>query len=253
LREALARRKLAAVVAAAGLAVVSGAGVAYSASALRPRPTTAVPPSIKHRNSEPGVLSDAGGEAGIEILVHNLSHADLLVTLSGAGASGGESRRARPLFNQYNFVSKAIVRHLDAMQAAGAKLRPIEATGSSDKSYPVGISLCCDEMDEGAAIGSSGEGAQGGGMEGAAIATPWERFHLKGVKRHDRRPGSFKRLREFSSGQEPPMSEEVEAPLEEPRIDAAVLPLVAMLLPEWVRDICINTYIYIYLYLYLFL
>ena len=38
-----------------------------------------------------------------------------------------------------------------------------------------------------------------GGMEGAPVETPWERFHLKGTARHDRRPNSFRRLDSGSS------------------------------------------------------
>jgi hypothetical protein len=187
-------------------------------------------------------LAGAHAEDGIEILVHNLCHADLLVILSGAGsdsASGADSRKARPLFNQYNFVSQVILGHLDALQAGGAKLVPIGAQNCSGEVQPIGISLTSDEVVGGAAIVDRGQGAAGGGMEGAAISNPWERFHLKGVKRHDRRPESFKRLKIHPSGTEPSRDEQGdEAPMHDVRINAVVLPLVATLIPEWVSRGC---------------
>lgn len=236
----LGRRMLrpAAAVAAAGLAVVGGACVANTSPALRHRPAHEAPPSSSHRASEPTELAGANAEDGIEILVHNLCHADLLVILSGVagdGGSGADSRKARPLFNQYNFVSKVILGHLDALEAGGAKLLPIGAASSSGEVHPIGIRLTSDEVVGGAAIVDGDQSTAGGGMEGAAISSPWERFHLKGVKRHDRRPGSFKRLRTHPSGIEPPRHEEgEEEPMHDVHISAAVLPLIATLIPEWV-------------------
>jgi hypothetical protein len=225
-------------IAVAAAAVVGGACTAHTSLSLRRRPTHAVPPPpSRHRAPHPLELAD--GEDGIEILVHNLCHADLLVTLSGAVGDSGPGagvRKARPLFNQYNFVSKVILDHLDSMEAAGAQPRPVVAATASGEVHPIGISLASDEMVGGAAIAAGAHSAAGGGLDGAAISSPWERFHLKGGKRHDRRPGSFKRLRSHpSSGVEEPREEEgEEPPMHDVRINAAVLPLVATLIPEWV-------------------
>ena len=55
----------------------------------------------------------------IEILVHNISHSDMLVMLGEDGDDNGRTFLARPVFNKFQPVTEAILQ-----QIAALKVRP---------------------------------------------------------------------------------------------------------------------------------
>ena len=123
--QAASRRESAtevAVAAAAGCTVA----LAYSA----PSALADSGKRVRFRKSDTETIEAAGGEGGIEILVHNLSHADMAVLLTARESADGSqpmTSKARPLFNQYHFVSAAILRHIDHLTQLGMTLRPVQA------------------------------------------------------------------------------------------------------------------------------
>ena len=54
---------------------------------------------------------------GIEMLVHNCAHGDLILQLQ----SGEEVYKARPRFNQFQPVSEAILGYIDEMQVSALR------------------------------------------------------------------------------------------------------------------------------------
>jgi len=281
---------------ASRVAVAAAAGCTVALACSAPSALADSVKRVRFRKSDTETLEAAGGEGGIEILVHNLSHADMAVLLTARESADGSqpmTSKARPLFNQYHFVSAAILRHIDHLTQLGITLRPVQARCvPSWTTEPIGISLVADGgRDEpiGAtldgpkiahgnpakraarAASSLGAGLDAidcsGGMEGAPVETPWERFHLKGTARHDRRPNSFRRLDSGSSSathasdappgacqcgvDHPPVAvlrpglseaaprddEAPPQPLQEPSITAVILPIVAALLLRWTRTL----------------
>ena len=62
----------------------------------------------------------------IEILVHNISHSDMLVMLGEDGDENGRTFLARPVFNKFQPVTEAILQ-----QIAALKVRPTRGTERS--------------------------------------------------------------------------------------------------------------------------
>ena len=204
---ALARRV--GVCAAVGGAVTWSLKNNYASSQRNPifQPT----PDDKSRNKEDEV----------HVLVHNLSHADLIVHLSptpehSKPQSGNQESvfKARPMFNQFNYVASAILSHLDRVAKDELQLQTLRSVCEPTfRHMDVGLDLECGGTAAGVSIDAGGHG----GKDGTTISNPWERFHLKGLKRHD--------------GLQPVLPQS-----SHPRVTAAILPLVATLLPRWLQS-----------------
>ena len=180
--------------AAAGASFAAAYAYAYAEPQARP--------SVHRRHS----VKATEDPRSIELLVHNISHSDLVVTLSD-----GEQRTylARPMFNEFRATSEAIMLAMDKMRAAGAPPTLLECLSQYKVPYKLGFDLTSEvasvQLDE----------------TPDATASPaslWRRFHLKGHKRHD-------------GGWTPVPSDTP------PRVVSVAVPLIAVLLPEWMRGL----------------
>lgn len=186
--------------------MVAGAAGALAGSALAY--------NMSRRSSNiPAGGAEPTEAAGVELLVHNLSHADMVVNIGDATDTGVRiEHKARPQFNQFQLVGEMILRHLHEAEAQGVALRPIDCESSFKIRYPVGMDLRCGG--EGVDIGS--DSTEGQEAE-EAVSSLQRRFHLKGLKRRS--------------------AAELPALPAEPRITSVALPLVALLIPEWLRSL----------------
>ena len=197
-------------------------------------------------------------EPGVELLVHNISHSDLILALQealpGQTAPSREtpSILARPQFNSFNPISNHILRQLDALDSAGIAPKVVTATSKYTVQYPAGLDLTgepsadlllhpktsynsADDGDHGPARSvlrtfrtamredarelekAGGELLERGSM---LKGTAWSHFHIKGRKVTD------------SSLPKP-----LEPDVSSVRIACLYLPLLATVIPEWVRAI----------------
>lgn len=202
-------------------------------------------------------------ERGLELLVHNVSHADMFMLLASnetkqpTSADEEELKTvqthlARPKFNQFQPMSEMILSHIAKMVEMEKPPQPCEAVSKYQVTYPVGLRFDLDgneagDISPGAPVGmeaNSSERPQSPPLKGFALRrtqtsdTPerllemespgapskptataprsgWEHFHLKGQGRK--------------------VEEEVAANKSQPSVTAVYLPLVAMLIPEWLR------------------
>ena len=154
-------------------------------------------------------MTKSASPGGLELLVHNISHSDLYVMLKKTGPDGkelsDENYLARPKFSEFQPASEAVVRHLDE-HSKHSSPEVLTCSSKYKVKYPVGLGLTHKGAVSGATVRDASE--PGG-------HPPWERFHLRGFKRHD--------------GQAPKLPDGV------PRIVSVYLPLVAVLIPEWLR------------------
>jgi len=191
---------------------------------------------------------------GVELLVHNISHSDMVVTLQEVPANGTSTATpepptflARPMFNSFNPISQAIVAHLDSFAAERLQPKVVSCMSKYRVQYPTGLDLTSDGTDDlilrpgqatvanGEAIdagdssssssSSSGGGGGGGGGDGspsapASAASAWGHFHVKG--------------RKDPQGAVPqPLDPQHSAV----RVVGVYLPLLAVVIPEWMRAI----------------
>ena len=115
---------------ASRMAVAAAAGCTVALACSAPSALADSGKRVRFRKSDTETIEAAGGEGGIEILVHNLSHADMAVLLTARESADGSqpmTSKARPLFNQYHFVSAAILRHIDHLTQLGMTLQPVQA------------------------------------------------------------------------------------------------------------------------------
>ena len=156
----------------------------------------------------------------IELLVHNISHSDLLVEL---GEEGPERRSrtylARPIFNKFQPTSEAILAHMKQLHATGQSPTVINAPSKYQIRYPIGFDLSTpnapgSDLDGAALLDAPAEGSD---QERAHAA--WDLFHLKGI-------GS--KLWDRSS-----LGTEIGNTF--PRVMNVYLPLIATVIPEWHR------------------
>ena len=111
LHEMFRRRAARLLAGAAGAA--SAAGACAAGGALLASSETRLEPSAE---PEPDTRP-------IEILVHNISHSDMLVMLGEDGDENGRTFLARPVFNKFQPVTEAILQ-----QIAALKVRPTNVT-----------------------------------------------------------------------------------------------------------------------------
>jgi len=158
---------------------------------------------------------------GMEILIHNISHSDFLVRLReesvGNGTeSTGRSFLARPQFNAFRPVSDACLRELEHQEADGHKAGTVSAMSRYSVKYPIGIDLQGEKKSlDGATI------PMGGQESGDGASQAWSLFHLKGSR----------------DKVSPHGSELSEQATSVPRVVAVYLPLLAVVIPEWLRTI----------------
>ena len=111
LHEMFRRRAARLLAGAAGAASAAGAcaagGVLVASSETRLEPSAEPEPDMRP----------------IEILVHNISHSDMLVMLGEDGDENGRTFLARPVFNKFQPVTEAILQ-----QIAAIKVRPTRDT-----------------------------------------------------------------------------------------------------------------------------
>jgi cytidine deaminase len=192
-------------------------------------------------------------------LVHNISHSDLILALQealpGQTAPSREtpSILARPQFNSFNPISNHILRQLDALDSAGIAPKVVTVTSKYTVQYPAGLDLtgepsadlllhpntsnnsADDDGEHGPARRvlrtfrtamredarelekADGELSERGSM---LKGTAWSHFHIKGRKVTD------------SSLPKP-----LEPDVSSVRIACVYLPLLATVIPEWVRAI----------------
>lgn len=162
----------------------------------------------------------------MEILIHNISHSDFLVRLReepiGASSEGSvRSFLARPQFNAFRPVSDACLRELEHQEENGHKPGTVSAMSRYSVKYPIGIDLQGENKSlDGATIPASNEGGEKERGEKAS-SQAWSLFHLKGSKDKINPQGS-----ELS-----------EQGTSVPRVVAVYLPLLAVVIPEWLRTI----------------
>ena len=92
--------------AAGAVGVCAAGGVLVASSETRLEPSAEPEPDMRP----------------IEILVHNISHSDMLVMLGEDGDENGRTFLARPVFNKFQPVTEAILQ-----QIAALKVRPTGA------------------------------------------------------------------------------------------------------------------------------
>jgi hypothetical protein len=191
---------------------------------------------------------------GLELLVHNISHADMLVALrempldEDGSREGTRTFLARPQFNSFMPVSKAIEDHLEKLETGGVKPGVISCISTYGVHYPTGLDLEVGDTSSGVELkpsprlqrlqnflsggASSGspvgdeadsgdDGSKPSPKPGTKAATAWSLFHLKGDKDGNTPMGRELAVRQSSA----------------PRVIAVYLPLLAVVLPEWIRSI----------------
>jgi len=191
---------------------------------------------------------------GLELLVHNISHADMLVALrempldEDGSREGTRTFLARPQFNSFMPVSKAIEDHLEKLETGGVKPGVISCISTYGVHYPTGLDLEVGDSSSGVELkpsprlqrlqnflsggASSGspvgdeadsgdDGSKPSSKPGTKAATAWSLFHLKGDKDGKTPMGRELAVRQSSA----------------PRVIAVYLPLLAVVLPEWIRSI----------------
>ena len=174
-------------------------------------------------------------QPGLELLVHNISHADLVVSLKEGRIDGKtppdmslRTFLARPQFNSFMPVTNAIERDLEQLESLGRKPGVINCLSKYRVQYPTGLSLLqSDGESDGVAIlpqRPSIEQSAAGDADAASPPLPlsaaWKQFH---VKQADAQTPMGREL--ASIGQTAP------------RVVAVYLPLLAVVLPEWIRSI----------------
>ena len=223
------------------LAAAIGAATAATAA------TAAVCAAFGEKRTIKGVASAASdAEPGLELLVHNISHADIYCLLKDPSLPSREQPQqlasealkdrtshlvldarlsadsveaepkvkeqflARPMFNEFMPISELILERLRCLQE-GDGVCPVTSPSRYRVKYPSGLSLAGPD-------GSDGVTVDPGGASAARGRAGWSRFHLKGYKRHD--------------GSKPELPSDLH-----PVLTAVYVPLVAVLLPEWLRVI----------------
>ncbi|KAL1527955.1 hypothetical protein AB1Y20_009326 [Prymnesium parvum] len=156
-------------------------------------------------------VSSTPSPGGLELLVHNISHSDLYVMLRRQEGTGEEKEEfsvlARPKFSEFQPASELILAHLDALKAKYGDPVVNSCNSKYKVRYPIGLSLTQGGAAPGACV--TGEDRPGNNKP------QWARFHLKGFKRHDGTPPKL--------------------PEGNPTIMEVFMPLVAVLIPEWLR------------------
>ena len=149
-------------------------------------------------------IAEPAALPGIEVLVHNIGHSDLILQLQAD--DGDEVYRSRPRFNQFQPVTSAILGYMDGLQARaaardrrargaltqfcaraqseGVRTEAISCMSKYQVRYPIGLDLQVGSV-HGAQLGSIRVPSEGGSGHDQPAANPWERFHLKGFRRHD--------------------------------------------------------------------
>lgn len=174
---------------------------------------------------------------GLELLVHNISHSDLVVSVKEEAIdrvplpTPGRTFLARPLFNSFMPVTNAIESDIDRQMAEGTTPGVISCQSRYNVQYPTGIDLLQDGQSSGAQVpskppapppdGGAGAGSSKEENEQLPAAAAWAQFHLKSI---DGKPVVMGRDL-ASEGRSAP------------RVIAVYLPLLAVVLPEWLRSI----------------
>ena len=156
---------------------------------------------------------------GVEMLVHNISHSDLLVRIEERLIDGGAAGRqflARPAFNAFMPVSEAINAWLNTFEQSNKRPQVLTSMSKYRVQYPSGIDLTDGASCEGVRL----EGYDTPGQPGSGGPETWLSYHLRGAKDSG------------STGRK--MAEDG---VSVPTITAAYLPLIAVVIPEWLRAI----------------
>ena len=138
------------------------------------------------------------GQPGVELLVHNISHSDMVVALQEVahgsdglplGAQGDVL--ARPVFNSFMPVSMAIMERLEQILASGGQPTVLKCLSQYRVEYPTGLDLT-GGMDEGLVITRSGhehnhdsrqpDFGSCTSLSETNISDPWKLFNIKGLK-----------------------------------------------------------------------
>ena len=133
----------------------------------------------------------------IEILVHNISHSDMLVMLGEDGDENGRTFLARPVFNKFQPVTEAILHQIAALKSMGQQPAVVDAPSKYQVRYPIGLSLSAQQTKTTGGAAEAPELEPGGGAGGALLASAdlgvssadaiwervgsWSHFHLKGL------------------------------------------------------------------------
>ena len=188
----------------------------------------------------PASSSSAAQDEGVDVLIHNVSHTDMLVDIS-VGASAGDGRAgrrtydfsapkgdawarrgcvlARPKFSHYDNVSCAILRAIDAGGSCSSSANgggdgggDGSGSGKGDGSGAVPHpAIICRDSDVYTRVPC------GFDLSGAPVTLPgWGALHLRSLKGDDIRA-------------------EMEA-TETPLAVAVYFPLISVVLPKWLRE-----------------
>ena len=159
---------------------------------------------------------------GLELLVHNISHADMVVSLrdtrmgADEGSAPGRTFLARPQFNSFMPISEAIEGEIEAMEARGSRPGVLTCMSKYRVQYPAGIDLDTPGGEGGVEIIpkpiSTGESPP--------ASAAWAQFHIKSV-----------------DGKSPMGRDLAAEGKSAPRVVAVYLPLLAVVIPEWIRSI----------------
>ena len=171
---------------------------------------------------------DGALKPGLELLVHNISHADMVVRLqetpldetsSSTGVGFGfRNFLARPQFNAFMPISVEIFNAIAEEEARGQTPGVIACTSKYKVQYPTGIDL--------QSAGSGGVEILPKASDVAAgrFSTAWSLFHLK--KPADEKGTKLVMGRDLAAEN-----------MTYPRVIAVYLPIIAVVIPEWIRAI----------------
>ena len=202
---------------AAGAAAAATAAAAWLAAA---------PPLADTKSSKAILLARTPSETqgkkpalapGVELLVHNISHADLICTLEDVGKDPSDDDEgvvlARPLFNSFMPISLKVMEQLDRLRDDGEGPSVKTVPSTYRVTYPAGLDLV-------------------GETDGLVlpVAAPTD----TSSPRDDADPAALKML---TRSQFNIRGRKGEVGEPSARVTSVYLPLVAMVIPEWIRAI----------------
>ena len=154
--------------------------------------------------------------------------------LPGGEAAPAEKRRtflARPRFNAFMPVTDAIERDLERQETTDQTPGVISCMSKYRVQYPTGLDLHQEGGSGGVTIlptvaeqrAAVGDGSAASSLQGPAPSAAWSMFHLKG----DKSPDAVLTMGRDLAAQATTT----------PRVIAIYLPLLAVVIPEWLRSI----------------
>ena len=201
--------------AAAAAAAATAAAVWQNAAAAETKQAAAaaapLPPVAAHAQKIE--------EPAIEMLIHNISHSDMVLRVEEdpfEAATGQEARRylARPQFNDFMPVSSLINEKLKEYEGEGALPEVVSVPSKYRVSYPAGLDLRRGGISPGVEL------TRTVADDAPSPSAAWRSLHIKGSKHG------------FLTGREL-----AERDSSTPRVVQVYLPLLATVLPEWMRAV----------------